>query len=127
MSICYTEKHKVVGINRKDIWEEDTIDNIFNNKKRIKVIRSGVENKKNLISLSLNELKLYICLVADGSIVNSSLGRFRVKKEYKLKYFKLILEELGISYTENKQKDSSICINFTIPYNILSLKIKGLS
>lgn len=120
-----TRGHRLVGLDIRDNYKEVLVEDYIKTQTRLKIIRSGVLTTRGCI-LSNNELKLYICLAADGSLANSDLGRLRVKKIYKLRYFKTLLEDLRITYTENSQKDGSTCLNFTIPKKVLSFNVKGL-
>jgi calcineurin-like phosphoesterase family protein len=127
MSMSITDEHTYVGINRNSKKYEEVLikDYVNTNYSRINLIRSGLYNSIG-IDLSDNELRLYICLAADGSITEYNLGRLRVQKDRKIQYFKTLLENLNIEYTENTSKDYTVCLNFKIPQKILDLNIKGL-
>lgn len=73
-----------------------------------------------------DEIRLYVWLAADGNIVNTDLGRLRVLKGRKIKAIRDLLGTMKIRFTENSQKDDSVCMNFTIPTKILAKRIKGL-
>ncbi len=125
MSFSYTENHNIVGYFGNK-WKNKKPIDLVKSCTPIRLVRSGNLSYENKINLSDDEIRLYICLAADGSIVNTDLGRLRASKKRKIKYFKSILDRMNIKYSENNQKDLSICLNFTIPKNIMSLKIKGL-
>lgn len=92
----------------------------------VNLITAGKECSGNAgIDLTDNELSLYIALAADGTITETGLGRFRLKKQRKVDFVKNLLCSLGLHYTENASKDS-VNINFRTPEKLLSMNIKGL-
>ena len=93
---------------------------------RVKIPISGEFNSIG-VPLTDNLLKLYIYLAADGSVnLITSLGRLRVLKLRKVNAIRELLNDLQIEFSENIQKDGSICFNFKIPSEILEYNIKGL-
>lgn len=120
-----TADHRLIGITVRGDYKECTVQEYVKTQTKLKFIRSGLLPSRS-VALTDDELRLYICLAADGTIANTDLGRLRVSKSYKLKYFENILSDLEVPYTKNTQKDGSTCLNFTIPKNILNFNIKGL-
>lgn len=78
------------------------------------------------IPLSDDMLRLYICMVADGSIKDETkLCRIKVKKDHKKVYLSSLLSRLGIPF-KAYEKSGYISYNFYIPEDLLDYKIKGL-
>lgn len=121
ISIAVTPNHRMLIDNDQYIYAKD-----FFNKDRSNVILSGILNTSG-ISLDDNLLKLYIYIAADGSFNdNTKLSRLRVFKIRKIELFRDILKKLNLIFSENVQKDGSICFNFHTPKEILNFNIKGL-
>lgn len=134
MSMCVTDDHIVTRLSNYDesgkySYLEDLAKNIFTkNKGGIRLIRSFELSKPNKgIDLTDDEIRLYITLAADGSIVNSSLGRLRFKKLRKVEYVEQLLGRLNLKYHKSYVADDMINISFTVPDKILkNWRIKGL-
>ena len=134
MSMCVTDDHVIARLSTYDengrySYLEDLAKNIFTkNKSGIRLIRSfELEIPKKGVDLTDDELRLYIALAADGTVANSSLGRFRFKKLRKVEYVEQLLERMNLKYSKNTTKNGMININFTIPNKILkNWNIKGL-
>lgn len=128
LNIDVTDKHRMCHYGKyKDSYKlkYEIADDFFKNRKRIVRI-SGNYNSPG-IGWNDDILKLYILLAADGSInKKTNLGRLKVKKDRKIKYIKNILNNLKINYSENIQKDLSLCFNFKMPEEFRYLGIKGL-
>jgi len=77
--------------------------------------------------LTDDQIKLLVWMAADGSLANSNLGRIRVSKERKKERIKWLLSKLNIDYTDNPQKDGSVCYNFQIPCTLSKYDLKPLS
>lgn len=90
------------------------------------MILAGVNNDNNGTGLSLDELKLYIIIAADGSIkVETNLCRVRIKKTHKIDYITKLLERLNINYNLHESK-GYLSFNFYLPVSFNKLNIKGL-
>lgn len=120
----FTELHKCIHLTGKgNLVYEDAKD--YFKKSVIKIICAGKYSNPG-IGWPKSLLELYISLAADGTLANSNLGRLRVLKPRKIAYFKQLLDSLNLVYTELKQKDGSVCLNFQLPIEFKGLKIKGL-
>jgi hypothetical protein len=89
-------------------------------------MKSGYINFSDY-NLSDDYIKLLIWIAADGNLVNSNLVRIRVFKQRKIDRIRNLLNVLTIPFTENIQKDKSICFNFNIPKTLESIQLKPLS
>lgn len=77
--------------------------------------------------LTIDELKLFIIIAADGSVKKeTNLCRIRIKKKHKIEYLKSLFKKLNIVFTEYAYDDKSISYNFYIPNNLLNWNFKGL-
>jgi len=88
-------------------------------------LKAAILEQKGL-DLTDDELTLYISVIADGSRCNKNLGRLRFIKERKIQFCEALLSRMDISYTKNKQKDNSWCMNFTVPAVINKLSFDSL-
>ena len=94
---------------------------------RLSFITSGVQQKEQVLSLTPNDIILYILIAADGSIKHqTNLVRLRVKRLRKITYFRSKLKEMGVLFKEHLQKDGSLSFDFYLPLNLQRIKIKGL-
>jgi len=129
VNVNVTDKHKMCYFsahNGKKILKYVDADKMFGviDKKFFRL--SGKYNNVG-IGWSEDILKLYILLVADGSVnKKTNLGRIKVGKIRKINYIKPILDRLNLKYSENIQKDGAICFNFQMPIEFIDMTIKGL-
>jgi calcineurin-like phosphoesterase family protein len=119
-----TEGHCMTGFDRKGAFIEAPA-SVFCRTPRMRMMCASALVRPG-ISLTDDEIRLYVWLAADGTLANRTLGRIRVKKIRKAEAVQRLLEALGISFTENVQKDSSRCFNFTVPGAVRQLNVKGL-
>lgn len=88
----------------------------------INVVSSGDE-----YDLTDDMIRLYVWLVADGSLCNTSLGRFHFRKDRKIERLCSLLDRLNVSHYKSLQRSGNTKINFTIPEVLLNLGIKPIS
>ena len=90
------------------------------------MIVSGINKENKGTGLTLDELKLYIILAADGSIKDeTNLCRVRIKKNHKIDYITNLLRSLNIKYNLYESK-GYLSFNFYLPRNLYDINIKGL-
>lgn len=119
-----TEGHTVVGELNSEFFEKPV--ETLNKTTRYSLITATQDPLRKGVDLSDDEIKLYICIVADGSIKEETdLCRIRVKKEHKKKYLTALFQRLNISVNEY-YKGGYISFNFYIPERLKNLKFKGL-
>lgn len=121
-----TSEHTLVGINKsKGNYEEVKASEWTKRSWRdLKFIKSGEYINNIGIDFSDDELILYVALAADGSVVNTDLGRFRFSKVRKVDFVVNLLDRMKINYTKNTTKDGMININFTVPPKNIKIKYK---
>lgn len=90
------------------------------------IVKAALPSMTQESSLSLNTIRLYVWMVADGFVTPADLFRIRVQKERKIVRVEFLLKSLNISYTKNVQKDGSVCFNFKRPLDLQGWNIKGL-
>lgn len=71
-------------------------------------------------------LRLYVWMVTDGTIENTTLGRFHFRKERKILCSTKLLDRMRIPFTQNLRTDGTTGINFRIPSYLLTFSIKPL-
>lgn len=76
--------------------------------------------------ISDNLLRLYIWMVADGSLENTTLVRFHLRKQRKINYLSSLLRKMKIRFSENVQSSGTTKINFTMPVELNKFSIKPL-
>lgn len=80
---------------------------------------------KEDIDIDDNVLRLLVQIAADGTVENTDLIRFHLKKDRKIKRLTGLLKELKIDYTLNKQKDGTVKINFNMPDSLVGYRVKN--
>lgn len=117
--------HTIVGENRKREFIEKPVESLTNCT-RTKLITSAFKSEETSTGLKPDELKLYICIVADGSIKReTNLCRIRVKKVHKIRYLRNLFSNLSLEVKEYASKNY-ISFNFYIPASIQYWNFKGL-
>lgn len=91
-----------------------------------RILQSAPSAQPEIVGLSDNMLRLYIWAVTDGSLENSSLLRFHLRKPRKINRLRGLLDVLNMSFSENRQASGTTKINFTIPDELKSFSIKPL-
>lgn len=71
-------------------------------------------------------LRLLVWIAADGTLENTDLIRFHLKKDRKIKRLSALLKSLKIDYTLNKQSDGTVKINFNMPEFLAGYRVKSL-
>lgn len=119
-----TEGHTLVyWYNGK--YYEKRIENIHKSIP-IRLITSANGQNKGT-NLTLDELKLFICIASDGSLKEeTNLCRIRVKKKHKIAYIESLLNKLNIEFNVYSYEDNSMSFNFYIPTRLLNWNFKGL-
>ena len=126
--LVYTDKHRIIY---KPKASSKTVSEILAKDLLIKpgnilLPCSGILNNQKGLDLSDDLLRLYISLVADGSITKYKLCRLNVSKKEKFDYFKSILDRLGIEYNTYSNKSAKFATSFRLPKELEFLNIKGL-
>lgn len=123
-----TSNHVMIDISRgrknnviQKFYAQD-----LNKLERRSFIKAGLL-EHDIIDLSDDAIRMLVWIAADGSLANSNLGRIRVIKERKKERIKWLLSKLNIIYTDNLQKDGSICYNFQIPKVLNKYELKPIS
>lgn len=120
-----TSGHTIVGENEKREFIEKPVESLTKSF-RTRLISSAYRSEEISTGLNQDELKLYICIAADGSIKKeTNLCRIRVKKPHKINYLRCLFSNLGISVNEYESK-KYISFNFHIPYSLRDWNFKGL-
>lgn len=124
-----TSQHRMIFKSPSNKIEE-TVAEDFSKKSVLKILNS-MDCDTGSLDISTDLLRLYIVLVADGSIKSETdLCRVVVKKHRKIEYVRDILVRLGMSFTEysheNKKCGTMYSINFYLPDELTSFNIKGL-
>ena len=122
-----TSKHVLIDITRRkknNIVQKFYAEDLNKIERRL-FIKSGFL-EKNPADISDNHIRLLVWISADGSLANSNLGRLRVSKERKMERIKWLLSQLNIEYSDNAQKDASVCYNFQIPKALSKCRFKPL-
>lgn len=83
------------------------------------------ERKKEDAEIADDVLKLLVWIAADGTIENTDLIRFHLKKDRKIKRLVALLKSLKINFSNNKQKDGTVKINFNTPDFLVGYRIKS--
>jgi len=122
---CVTDQHRMVALDASRRYCVAPAKEFCEGPRRWLISSCGREVGVGL-PLSDDELAVYVWLAADGSIVNTDLGRIRVMKKRKQAAVEQLLQRVVNAYSKNSQADGSVCFNFTIPPSILRLQIKGL-
>ena len=71
-------------------------------------------------------LRLLVWIAADGTLENTDLIRFHLKKDRKIKRLVALLKSLQIDYSLNKQSDGTVKINFNTPEFLSGYRVKSL-
>jgi len=71
-------------------------------------------------------LKLLVWIAADGTVENTDLIRFHLKKDRKIKRLTALLKTLKLDLSSNKQGDGTVKINIHTPEYLAGYRIKSL-
>jgi len=125
VSMLVSDRHRVVFLNKSGVMEYLEAHEAFS-KKNLMIIKSAESSYDTSVNLTDDMIRLYVQMVADGDVTKADLFRIMVKKDRKVERVRSLLDSLSIDYTENKQKDSSVCFNFRRPEELEGWNIKGL-
>ena len=120
-----TDLHTMVGLSSKGNYIKKSAEETAK-LSEFKFITASTISASTSINLTDDLLKLYIAIAADGSIENTDLVRFRLKKQSKIDFVENLLNALSIPFRKFYRKDSVVVLNFTLPTELKEWNIKGL-
>lgn len=118
-----TDKHRMLYVDYKKRYKIITADKLHHIKTK-RFVLAGQSNNKG-VNLSDDMLRLLVWITADGHKDNTSLIRFRLHKERKIKELENLLLKLNISFRKYEQK-IGYTINFTLPKELVNYTLKPL-
>lgn len=121
-----TSKHCCILVKPSDgIWHKKYAENLLE-KTNLAIPTSANGINKSSLKVSNNLLRLLVWIGTDGSLENTSLIRFHLKKERKIKRLTDLLKTLKISYSFNRSKTGTVKINFSKPVALASFRLKPI-
>lgn len=125
IDMLVSDKHRVYFLKKGGTATYLPADKAFE-RRGLTVVKAAYPANSTKCTLSLDMIRLYVWMVADGFITPADLFRIRVKKTRKVVRIEALLDTLNIDYTKNVQKDGGFCFNFKRPAELQSWNIKGL-
>lgn len=120
-----TDLHTMVGLSSKGNYLKKSAEETAK-LSEFRFITASTTSVSTSVNLTDDLLKLYIAIAADGSIENTDLVRFRLKKQSKIEFVENLLNTLSIPFKKFYRKDSVVTLNFTLPTKLKEWNIKGL-